>query len=164
MACSLKSVFCVPELMNESMVLGLCPSRHGKAKSRTTCSVLSTGFMGKSIALANEKGSGYCSSRTSRNAPIMVCEETFAFCVFYLAFCFSFFTFYFNPLFQAQSSICISRTLKWWKKNLKPNMIEIHSAQELVSSLLNAGDSLVVVDFYSPGCGGCKALHPKVFK
>lgn len=41
-------------------------------------------------------------------------------------------------------------------------MVEIHSAQELIDSLLNAGDRLVVVDFYSPGCGGCKALHPKV--
>ncbi|XP_061367449.1 thioredoxin-like 1-2, chloroplastic isoform X2 [Gastrolobium bilobum] len=41
-------------------------------------------------------------------------------------------------------------------------MIEIHSAQELVHSLLKAGDALVVVDFYSPGCGGCKALHPKI--
>lgn len=42
-------------------------------------------------------------------------------------------------------------------------MIEINSAQELVDSLLNAGDRLVIVDFYSPGCGGCKALHPKVY-
>lgn len=41
-------------------------------------------------------------------------------------------------------------------------MIEIHSAQELVHSLANAGDALVVVNFYSPGCGGCKALHPKL--
>jgi len=41
-------------------------------------------------------------------------------------------------------------------------MIEIHSAQELVHCLVNACDALVVVDFYSPGCGGCKALHPKV--
>lgn len=41
-------------------------------------------------------------------------------------------------------------------------MIEIHSAQELVDTLANAGDRLVIVDFYSPGCGGCKALHPKV--
>lgn len=41
-------------------------------------------------------------------------------------------------------------------------MIEIHSAQELVDTLANAGDRLVIVDFYFPGCGGCKALHPKV--
>lgn len=43
-------------------------------------------------------------------------------------------------------------------------MIEIHSAQELVDALLNGGDRLIVVDFYSPGCGGCRALHPKVIK
>ncbi|GAB2293158.1 hypothetical protein Dimus_027366 [Dionaea muscipula] len=41
-------------------------------------------------------------------------------------------------------------------------MKEITSAQDLVDSLLNAGDKLAVVDFFSPGCGGCKALHPKV--
>ncbi|KAL3513159.1 hypothetical protein ACH5RR_025876 [Cinchona calisaya] len=63
---------------------------------------------------------------------------------------------------KAQASICVSRSLRWWEKTLKPNMIEIHSAQELVDSLLNAGDRLVIVDFYSPGCGGCKALHPKI--
>lgn len=68
----------------------------------------------------------------------------------------------FNLRFQAQASICVSRALRWWEKTLKTNMVEIHSAQELVDSLLNAGDRLVVVDFYSPRCGGCKALHPKV--
>ncbi|KAJ8762759.1 hypothetical protein K2173_017574 [Erythroxylum novogranatense] len=51
---------------------------------------------------------------------------------------------------------------KWWEKGLQPNMKEVNSAQDLVDSLLNAGDKLVVVDFFSPGCGGCKALHPKV--
>ncbi|TKY73369.1 Thioredoxin 1-2 [Spatholobus suberectus] len=137
MACSLKSVLCVPEL-NEGMlgsktkgVLVPCPSKTGKAKSGD-CSVLSNAFMGKSIAL-DEKGSGYCSSKASSNVPVHV-----------------------------QATICVSKALKWWKKSLKPNMVEIHSAQELVHSLLNAGDSLVVVHFYSPGCGGCKALHPKI--
>jgi len=47
-------------------------------------------------------------------------------------------------------------------KNSKPNMVEIKSTQDLVDSLLNAGDKFVIVDFYSPGCGRCKALHPKV--
>lgn len=42
-------------------------------------------------------------------------------------------------------------------------MKEVIGAQDLVDSLLNAGDKLVIVDFFSPGCGGCKALHPKVF-
>uniref|UniRef100_A0A5B7AHJ4 Thioredoxin domain-containing protein n=1 Tax=Davidia involucrata TaxID=16924 RepID=A0A5B7AHJ4_DAVIN len=63
---------------------------------------------------------------------------------------------------HAQTSICVSRAMRWWEKTLQPNMIEINSAQELVDSLLNSGDRLVIVDFYSPGCGGCKALHPKI--
>lgn len=63
---------------------------------------------------------------------------------------------------HAQASICVSRAMKWWEKTLHPNMVEIRSAQELVDSLKNAGDRLVVVDFYSPGCGGCRALHPKI--
>ncbi|KAM7480037.1 hypothetical protein LguiA_028250 [Lonicera macranthoides] len=63
---------------------------------------------------------------------------------------------------HAQASFCVSRALKWWVKNLKPNMIEIHSAQQLVDSISNAGDRLVIVDFYSPGCGVCKSLHPKI--
>lgn len=52
--------------------------------------------------------------------------------------------------------------MRWWEKTLKPNMVEIHSTKELVNSLLNAGDRLMIIDFYSPGCEGCKALHPKV--
>ncbi|KAA8540979.1 hypothetical protein F0562_024883 [Nyssa sinensis] len=63
---------------------------------------------------------------------------------------------------HAQTSIYVSQSMSWWEKSLKPNMIEIRSAQELVDSLLNAGDRLVIVDFYSPSCGGCKSLHPKI--
>lgn len=62
---------------------------------------------------------------------------------------------------QAETA-CVSKRLRWWEKNPKPNMLKIHSAEELVDSLQNAGDRLVIVDFYSPGCGGCKALHPKI--
>lgn len=61
-----------------------------------------------------------------------------------------------------QTTLRIGTPQKWWEKGLKENMREISSAQELVDSLTNAGDKLVVVDFFSPGCGGCKALHPKV--
>ncbi|KAK1357721.1 thioredoxin-like 1-1, chloroplastic [Heracleum sosnowskyi] len=63
---------------------------------------------------------------------------------------------------NAQASLCVSRSMRWWEKTHKPNMIEIHSGQELVDALSKAGDRLVIVDFYSPGCGGCKALHPKI--
>lgn len=63
--------------------------------------------------------------------------------------------------FSAKST-CLSRSMRWWEKNIKPNMVEIHSAQQLVESLLFAGDRLVIIDFFSPGCGGCKAVHPKI--
>ncbi|KAL0355917.1 UNVERIFIED_CONTAM: Thioredoxin-like 1-1, chloroplastic [Sesamum radiatum] len=64
--------------------------------------------------------------------------------------------------FNAQPSLCSGKALRWWEMSLHPNMIEIQSAQELVFSLLNAGDRLVILDFYSPSCGGCKTLHPKI--
>ncbi|MCD7466397.1 hypothetical protein HAX54_003049 [Datura stramonium] len=64
--------------------------------------------------------------------------------------------------FSAQMSIGIRKAQKWWEKGLQPNMKEVTSAQDLVDSILSAGDKLVVVDFFSPGCGGCKALHPKM--
>ncbi|CAH1428352.1 unnamed protein product [Lactuca virosa] len=63
---------------------------------------------------------------------------------------------------HAHASICVSKSMRWWEKTLKPNMIEINSAQELVDTLSNSGDRLVIVEFYSPGCGGCKSLHPKI--
>ncbi|CAN0860714.1 Thioredoxin-like 1-1, chloroplastic [Linum grandiflorum] len=56
----------------------------------------------------------------------------------------------------------IGNVQKWWEKGLQSNMKEVTSAQDLVDSLLNAGDKLVILDFFSPGCGGCKALHPKI--
>ncbi|CAF2074803.1 unnamed protein product [Brassica oleracea var. botrytis] len=62
---------------------------------------------------------------------------------------------------QRHSPIGMSKGMRWWEKSTKENMLEIHSANHLVDSLLKAGDRLVVLDFYSPGCGGCKSLHPK---
>ncbi|KAI3850650.1 hypothetical protein MKX03_026647 [Papaver bracteatum] len=65
-------------------------------------------------------------------------------------------------LLPVEMSILIGKAQKWWQKGLQENMKEITSAQDLVDSLSNAGDKLVIVDFFSPGCGGCKALHPKI--
>ncbi|KAM7269867.1 hypothetical protein ACFE04_025364 [Oxalis oulophora] len=64
--------------------------------------------------------------------------------------------------FHIHAQALVSKAQRWWEKTLTPNMVEIKSAQHLVDSLLNAGDKLVVVDFYSPGCGGCRTLHPKI--
>ncbi|KAL6599549.1 hypothetical protein ACP70R_045686 [Stipagrostis hirtigluma subsp. patula] len=61
-----------------------------------------------------------------------------------------------------QIKLMISKAMRWWEKGLQPNMREVESAQDLADSLLNAGDKLVVVDFFSLGCGGCRALHPKI--
>ncbi|KAK6123219.1 hypothetical protein DH2020_043043 [Rehmannia glutinosa] len=67
-------------------------------------------------------------------------------------------------LVNPQPSVCIGKAQRWWEKTLQPNMVEIQSAQELMEFLNNAGDKLVILDFYSPGCGGCKTLHPKIKK
>ncbi|KAF3437648.1 hypothetical protein FNV43_RR20404 [Rhamnella rubrinervis] len=95
--------------------------------------VLSVDFFGKPLLVSDQKGSRDWRVKTSSNFSVL-----------------------------AQASICVSRGMRWWEKTLTPNMVEVHSAQELVSSLLNAGDRLVIVDFYSPGCGGCRTLHPKI--
>ncbi|EPS60898.1 hypothetical protein M569_13904, partial [Genlisea aurea] len=63
---------------------------------------------------------------------------------------------------NSQATISVMKQAKWWEDSPEPNMIDVNSGQELVDHLLNAGDRLVIVDFYSPGCGGCKALHPKI--
>ncbi|KAL6997437.1 hypothetical protein U1Q18_007563 [Sarracenia purpurea var. burkii] len=66
------------------------------------------------------------------------------------------------PLNGQLSTGIIGKAKKWWEKGVQPNMKEVKGAQDLVDALLNTGDKLVVVDFFSPGCGGCRALHPKI--
>ncbi|KAG2679289.1 hypothetical protein I3760_11G044800 [Carya illinoinensis] len=144
MALSMKScLYSYGSNLNETIrgskprgVCGFCPS-FGSSQSKDAESrafpVLSVDFMGKPLHISDQKGKRDWSPKSSGN--------------FFI---------------HAQTSICVSRAMRWWDKTLKPNMVEIQSAQELVDSLLNAGDRLVIVDFYSPGCGGCKALHPKI--
>ena len=47
-------------------------------------------------------------------------------------------------------------------KRMHQNMIDIHSAQEFLSALSEAGDRLVIVEFYGTWCALYKALFPKV--
>lgn len=41
-------------------------------------------------------------------------------------------------------------------------MIDIHSTEEFINALSQAGDKLVIVEFYGTWCGSCRALFPKV--
>ncbi|KAF6983040.1 hypothetical protein CFC21_001330 [Triticum aestivum] len=53
---------------------------------------------------------------------------------------------------------------KWWEKNAGANMIDIHSTQEFLDALRDAGDRLVIVEFYGTWCGSCRALFPRFQK
>uniref|UniRef100_J3ME12 Thioredoxin domain-containing protein n=1 Tax=Oryza brachyantha TaxID=4533 RepID=J3ME12_ORYBR len=60
---------------------------------------------------------------------------------------------------------CSPLRQKWWEKNAGPNMIDIHSTQltqEFLDALRDAGDRLVIVEFYGTWCGSCPALFPRV--
>lgn len=53
---------------------------------------------------------------------------------------------------------------KWWEKNVGDNMIDVHSTEEFLNVLSQAGDRLVIVEFYGTWCGSCRALFPKLCK
>lgn len=50
----------------------------------------------------------------------------------------------------------------WWEKNAGQNMIDIHSTEEFLDALSQAGDRLVIVEFFGTWCASCRALFPKV--
>lgn len=41
-------------------------------------------------------------------------------------------------------------------------MIDVHSTEEFIHALSEAGDKLVIVEFYGTWCASCRALYPKV--
>ncbi|XVE97997.1 hypothetical protein REPUB_Repub03eG0067400 [Reevesia pubescens] len=64
--------------------------------------------------------------------------------------------------FKIHATITEKNQPKWWEKNAGPNMIDIHSTQEFLSALSEAGDRLVIVEFYGTWCASCRALFPKL--
>ncbi|XP_016469994.2 thioredoxin-like 2-1, chloroplastic isoform X1 [Nicotiana tabacum] len=64
-------------------------------------------------------------------------------------------------LFKVRATAAETDQPKWWEKNAS-NMVDIHSTQEFLDALSQAGDRLVIVDFYGTWCASCRALFPKV--
>lgn len=64
--------------------------------------------------------------------------------------------------FKVQAAVTEKEQPKWWEKNAGPNMIDIHSTQEFLNALSEAGDKLVIVEFYGTWCASCRALFPKL--
>ncbi|KAF9626247.1 hypothetical protein IFM89_031374 [Coptis chinensis] len=138
MAVSLKTGVCMTENgLKTKKIVGVCSSvgclQVKESKKTFDIPGLKNEFKGREVIVSDQSGFGDWNFKASPKFTI-----------------------------HAQASLCVSKALRWWDKTLKPNMVEIESAQQLVDTLVNAGDKLVIIDFYSPGCGGCKALHPKI--
>ncbi|XP_010526398.1 PREDICTED: thioredoxin-like 2-2, chloroplastic [Tarenaya hassleriana] len=64
--------------------------------------------------------------------------------------------------FKVNAAIAEKEQPKWWERNAGPNMIDIHSTEEFLRALSQAGDRLVIVEFYGTWCASCRALFPKL--
>ncbi|KAK6151935.1 hypothetical protein DH2020_014570 [Rehmannia glutinosa] len=63
--------------------------------------------------------------------------------------------------FKVHATATETEPPKWWERNAGPNMIDIHSTQEFLNALSEAGDRLVIVEFYGTWCASCRALFFK---
>ena len=104
---------------------------------------------------------------SKRSSSRIVCDRNYFSFLFYLNLVdfpirqFNY-SFCFNNLFQVHATVAETDQPKWWEKNAGPNMIDIHSTEEFLRALSEAGDRLVIVEFYGTWCASCRALFPKV--
>ncbi|KAG5547232.1 hypothetical protein RHGRI_013039 [Rhododendron griersonianum] len=64
--------------------------------------------------------------------------------------------------FKVHATVAETDQPKWWERNPGPNMVDIHSTQEFLRALSQAGERLVIVEFYGTWCASCRALFPKL--
>ncbi|XP_073307935.1 thioredoxin-like 2, chloroplastic isoform X2 [Primulina huaijiensis] len=64
--------------------------------------------------------------------------------------------------FKIHVNVAKTELPKWWGRYAGPNVKGIHSTQEFLSALSEAGDKLVIVEFYGTRCASCRALFPKL--
>lgn len=64
--------------------------------------------------------------------------------------------------FKIHANVAKTEPAQWWERYTGPNMKDIHSTQEFLSALSEAGDKLVIVEFYGTWCASCRALYPKL--
>lgn len=63
---------------------------------------------------------------------------------------------------QAHGIVSQNEGPKWWERNAGKNMVDVHSTEEFLNQLSEAGDRLVIVEFYGTWCASCRALFPKL--
>ncbi|XP_051113793.1 thioredoxin-like 2, chloroplastic [Andrographis paniculata] len=65
-------------------------------------------------------------------------------------------------LFKIKAAVTETEQPKWWERNAGPNMIDIHSTQEFLNALSEAGERLVIIEVYGTWCASCRAIFPKL--
>ncbi|KAJ4871769.1 hypothetical protein Rs2_46588 [Raphanus sativus] len=65
---------------------------------------------------------------------------------------------------KVDESVAETEPPKWWERNAGANMVDIHSTEEFLKALSEAGERLVIVEFYGTWCASCRALFPKLCK
>ena len=67
------------------------------------------------------------------------------------------------PAQPSSSSASTPPITPWWENHDPlPNVLSVHSLDDLLTALATAGDRLVVVDFFASWCRACRGVFPKV--